>query len=315
MRVTPNFAITAGKFKVPFGIERLQPDGALRFMERGLPNNLIPNGDVGVEASGEANHGTIAYALAIQNGVADGTGSDANGDVPNKNGQDYTGRLFLRPWTQEEGSLLQHLGFGAAAGFSEGHGSEGRTLLPSYISPGQLTVFQYSNAASSTVVADGDRVRLSPQLYYTYGPLSVLGEYVRVSQDVSRTDSLSTVRLTNQAWQTEIGYFITGEEARYAGVVPRSSFGQGGGTGAVELAARFGSLTLDSAAFSADGMALADPTLSIRSERAWALGVNWYLNSAVKTVLDFERTRFVGGSVQGDRPTENALFSRFELSF
>ena len=44
----PWFAVTAGKFKVPVGLERLQSANDIRFVERAFPTSLLPNRDLGV---------------------------------------------------------------------------------------------------------------------------------------------------------------------------------------------------------------------------------------------------------------------------
>ena len=46
--------VQAGKYKTPFGIERLQSANALMFIERALPNNLVPNRDLGFMLLGPA---------------------------------------------------------------------------------------------------------------------------------------------------------------------------------------------------------------------------------------------------------------------
>ena len=59
-----------------------------------------------------------------------------------------------------------------------------------------------------------------------------------------------------------------------------------------------------------------DPAKSIRKAFAWAVGLNWYLSRNIKQVVDFERTTFTGGAADGaDRPAENALFIRTQISF
>ena len=44
--------------------------------------------------------------------------------------------------------------------------------------------------------------------------------------------------------------------------------------------------------------------------------MNWYLNQNVKASLNYDRTRFDGGAVDGgDRPDEKAIFTRLGLAF
>ena len=47
-RFKPEFQLTAGKFKSPVGLERLQSATDIRFVARGLPTNLVPNRDIGL---------------------------------------------------------------------------------------------------------------------------------------------------------------------------------------------------------------------------------------------------------------------------
>ena len=59
----------------------------------------------------------------------------------------------------------------------------------------------------------------------------------------------------------------------------------------------------------------ANPASVARSARAWAVGLNWYLNKNLRVMLDYERTKFDGGAATGDREDENILFSRFQIAF
>ena len=63
-------------------------------------------------------------------------------------------------------------------------------LLPSFRTPGQSTFFRFrafgTTATAAGTIADGERTRIAPQLYYYVGSLGLLGEYTEVSQDVSR---------------------------------------------------------------------------------------------------------------------------------
>jgi phosphate-selective porin OprO/OprP len=80
----------------------------------------------------------------------------------------------------------------------------------------------------------------------------------------------------------------------------------------LELAGRYGQMTLDEDAFSGG---FADISKSAEEAQAFALGVNWYMAKMVKFVFNYEQTSFEGGSTQGDRPTEHAILSRFQIGF
>ena len=68
---TPVFRVQAGKFKEPLGLERLQSESNTLFIERGLPSDLAPNRDVGVQLHGELCGKSVSYALALVDGVQD----------------------------------------------------------------------------------------------------------------------------------------------------------------------------------------------------------------------------------------------------
>ncbi len=304
----PQLGLRFGKFKPPVGLERLQSATNLMFVERALPTALVPNRDLGVQLQGVVGGGLLSYALGVFNGVNDGGMADTDTD----NAKEVAARLFAQPFQASESDALRRLGFGVAATRGAVHGTLTSVSLPSYSSPGQLAFFRYraDGKATGTAIASGDHVRLAPQGWYYRGPLSVLGEYVISRQAVALDTASATLR--NRAWQVAAAYAVTGEDAGAKGIRPRSVFDPAKGSwGAIELTARVHQLRLDDDAFPR----FADPTASARSARAWAAGLNWYLNPNVKLVLDYERTRFAGGAKTGDRAPERALFSRIQFAF
>ena len=71
----PEASLRVGKFKGPFGLERLQSATSLMFLERGFPTSLGPNRDVGIQLSENSERG-FSHAVGVFNGVADGGSSD-----------------------------------------------------------------------------------------------------------------------------------------------------------------------------------------------------------------------------------------------
>lgn len=291
LRLGPEVAVRAGKFKPPVGLERLQSATDLRFAERGLPNNLVPNRDIGLQVSGDLAGGVAAYALGMFNGVPDyGFGDGDAGDD-----KDVAARVFFQPFVRAAGPL-QGLGVGAAASTGIERGTAAAPGLPAYRTPGQQVFFRYraDGTAPNTTVADGARRRIAPQGYFHTGPLGLLAEYTFSSQEVRR-DTAALARLTHRAWQVAASWFLTGERASYRAVAPRRPFDPAtGGWGAVEIAARHSVLAIDPNAFPA----FANPDAAARSARAWALGVNWHLARSVKLMVDYERTSFAGGAAE-----------------
>jgi phosphate-selective porin OprO/OprP len=321
-RILPWLAVQAGKFKGPVGLERLQPDQYNRFMELGLPSDLVPNRDLGVEIGGDILGGTFGYALGEFDGVVDGNSTDANSnpDADSNDGKkDTEGRLFSQPFVNSGIYALRGLGLGIAGTYVQTVGSPTNSLLASYKTTGQNTFFSYRTGATGTY-ADGRRERWSPQAYYYVGPFGALAEYVESEQDVSRQISTTVKRsgrVDNSAYQVSLSYFLTGENATFNSITPKTTFHTGGGGwGAWEVVARYGELKIDNKAFTGGAQSFADPTASPRNARATGVGINWWLNANVKWVLDYEWTQFEGGATNnGNRPDERALTTRFALTF
>ena len=285
--------LRVGKFKPPIGLERLQSATDVRFVERGLPTNLVPNRDVGLQIFGDLAGGHLSYAVGVFNGVAD----LGNGDGDVTNDKDFEGRLFAR---------VGGLGLGIAAGTGTEHGTVAASVLPSYVSPGQQTLFRYRDSS----VADGRRVRVAPQAYWYVGPVGVLGEYVISGQDVTRTTS--SIRITNRAWQVAVSWFVTGEKASFTTVAPRRPFDpKTKSWGALEIGARYGELHPDEDAFPT----FAVVTNSVRSAKAWGAGITWHLAPGVRVAANYERTTFTAGATTGDRVPETFVVARIQQSF
>jgi phosphate-selective porin OprO and OprP len=330
-RLKPWAVITAGKFKVPVGLERLQSATDLRFIERALPTSLVPNRDLGLQFGGDVAGGLLNYSVGYFNGVSDGGSSDGNTPMPdaeNDTNGDWAARVFLQPFINSDSFAWRGLGFGIAGTFVDSTGSTTTALLPSYRTPGQQTFFSYraTTAASGTTpavsgtFADGERLRWTPQAYYSVGSFSVLGEYVNVSQDVTRATPTAGVRsatLDNTAWQVQLAWFATGEDEAFRGYTPGSVFSLDDHRwGAWELVARYHELDIDNDAFVGGANSFANPDSAASKASAWGVGVNWYLNQNYKWSVNYDVTSFAGGAAGGaDRPDEKAVFTRFALQF
>jgi phosphate-selective porin OprO and OprP len=299
LRYFPKATLRAGKFKAPFGLERLQSATDILFVERGLPTALVPNRDLGVQLSGDLAKGRLNYAAGVFNGTPDGGSVDADSDI----GKDTVLRVFATPFqTAAAGHPLKGLGFGVAASIGSQRGA-----LPSFKTAGQATFFGYASGAA----ASGNRTRVSPQAQYYQGPLGLFAEYVQSNQRIVRGAAAAIVN--NSAWQVAGSYLLTGE-TKARGLVPLQAMDPGKrGWGAWEIAGRFGHLKVDPVVYS---KGLADPASAARRARAWAAGLNWYLNGNVKTALDYEQTSFEGGAAAGGRrPRESTILSRIQVGF
>ncbi|HEY3284445.1 MAG TPA: porin [Armatimonadota bacterium] len=302
LTLRPEAQLRAGKFKEPLSLERLQSGTDLLFPERSVTNNLAPNRDVGIQLSGDVARGTITYALGGFNGVADGGSSDGDGGTD----KDLAWRVFAQPWRNKQGSPLQSLGFGVAGTYG---GREESLSSVAYKTAGRTTFFRYDPAA----VGIGTQTRLAPQLYYYAGPFGLLGEYITSHQSAQK--GATRASLSNHGWFAQVSYVLTGEKAGYKSVVPSKPFDLDSHQwGAWELAVRYAVTQIDPKAFA---LGLSDPSTSAGQAKAWTLGVNWYLNKAVKVQLNWERTDFDRAiKIGSTKPSHEDLFaSRFQVAF
>jgi phosphate-selective porin OprO/OprP len=324
---SPALQLQGGRFKPPVGLEYLQSDGYMSFNERSLATDLIPGRDLGFELHGNLFGGVLSYAAGIFNGVGDNQRNTT--DIGFQDDREFDGRLFVQPFKTTSIAALQNLGVGV--GGSWGHSSITNTLdlpnttggtLPGFITDGQQQFFAY-NPATGGVVANAVHWRLSPQGYYYYGPLGLLGEYVVSDQGVENTVSHTTADLENTAWEISGGWVLTGEDASYNGVTPRHPFDpRNGGWGAWQLVGRYAELNVDKAAFPD----FANPATSASGAQAWAVGLNWYLNNNIRIDASFSRTTFTGGGAATGASAlsppgsvtshpEEVFFTRVQLSF
>jgi phosphate-selective porin OprO/OprP len=301
----PAFRIRAGKAKTPFGMERLHSASNMLFMERALPNALVPNRDVGIQALGDIGGGLVSYLGGVMNGVPDG----GSAEIDTTDSKDVAGRLIVRPFgrlpaTNPVRGL--NLAISGAAGRAAGTAALPTLRTQTLSQP----FFSFAGGTGGTV-ADGTRTRYSPQLWYFYRAFGGWAEYVHTGTRVRRGAAIEDV--AHDAWQVAGSWVVTGENATDAGtgVRPRAGFDFGNGNwGAWQIAARYHSLHVDDDAFALD---LAAPGAS-RSADAWTVGLNWYLTGNIRYTTNFERTVF-DDDPDGPRRAENALAFRTQISF
>lgn len=310
LRFSSAVRLRAGKAKVPVGLEALLEDANLPFVERGLPSNLAPVRDLGLQLTGEPLGGRLVYAVGVFNGVPDG----ASGDGDNSDDKDFAARLMFRPFQRpaSEPPAPVGLAFGVGASYGDQSGTASAPNLPSYRSPSLQPVFTYRNdgTGAGTAVADGQRVRLAPQMWLYSGPWLVFAEWTESRQEV-RVDTASA-ELVHRAWQVAGLWAITGESVTERGAAPRRPFDpKARAWGGLLLSIRYGELEADRDAFPL----FADPTRSVARIANSGASLGWSLNRAVKLVVDYQHTTFEGGGSGGDRETEQALLTRVQLNF
>jgi phosphate-selective porin OprO/OprP len=300
-RFSPAFIVRIGKGKTPFGLERLTPVSTIVFFERGLPNAIVPNRDVGIQVLGDLPGGKVSYAAAVMNGVPDG----GSGDADNDDGKDLVGRIAIRPFgAQPTDPKKQDPLKGLTLALAGTTGNQSGPLATIRTASLAQTFLSYSGAA-----ADGRLTRYSPQASYYYKRFGSYAEYVHTSVPM-RTLSLRR-EIAHAAWQVAGSFALTsGDTVTERGVRPLHNFDFGGGhPGALLLSARYHALSADEEAI-ALGLASAG---SSPEAKAWTLGLNWYVNPNLKYVVNFERTTF-GGNEAPPRRAEEAIVFRAQVS-
>lgn len=289
-----------GKFKTPLGLEDLRSDSEASFSERSLASDVVPLREVGAQLSGAVLHHSISYAIGYFNGTTDGS----NGNFQWRTSNEGVARIFLQPFLTTRPKPLRGLGVGAGGSFAEESGK-----LPSFKTVGQNIFFKYSTKA----IADGQHNRVSPQAWYYWGPVGLIGEYTISSQQVR--NGLFARRLSNQAWQATASFMLTGEKNSYAGMRPRHAFEPQKGLrhlGGWEVAARYSQLRVDRNAFPL----FANSKTAAAGAAEWGLALNWYLNRYARVMNAYEHTSFQMASPQpAPLHRENVLMSRLQLAF
>jgi phosphate-selective porin OprO/OprP len=312
--------LRVGKFKPPIGLERLQTDAYVPLPERALDSNLSAQRDVGAELWGDIANAAVHYELVWLNGNPDGTLND----VDDEHAKTYGGRLFFRPF--QLGDLhAGDLGFGFAfeTGNEKGsnvvtNGVASNTWLPTFKSVSQNTIYSYVSSTTDptlTVFASHRHTRLNPQLYYFYGPVGLLAEWVHEYQELGKGASVGAVN--HQAGHVTASFAIGGDNS-YEGVRPKAPASWATkDIGAIELVVRYGWLDLDNAGFT--NSVFADPSKSVTKAEEWTFGANWWLNRNVKLYAMWGRTTFEGGAgttkAVANRPTENVGIARVQVAF
>lgn len=308
VKLFPELRFRFGKFKVPFGLQRLQPASSLAFAERAFPTEISPNRDLGVQVSGDVADAVFSYAVGVFNGNVDNSTIDAELD----DDKEVAARLFLQPFRRTHIEPLRGLGFGGAFTYGVRNGGMQSPNVLAIRSFGQAQIFSFAAGTTSldTTVAAGPRLRWTAQASYYFRRIGLLGEYVSTTYNIQKGASSDRVGLS--AWQVEATFLLTRDEAVYTGVVPRRPFApRARSWGAVELAVRYSGLRIDQNAF--DG-GFSDPKKSVRSAQNFVVGANWYMTANTRLSLDYARTDFSGGAADDDRAPENSFIGRMQFA-
>lgn len=260
-----------GQFWEPLSLEQLTLDVEADFMERSLMNALSPARNIGAAIHDDYG-GRFTWWLGAF--VDDGSGDPAiaQGDGDHA----ITARIAGLPYDTAGDESFVHVGASASYRTPTDGTVVYATRPESHLAP----IF-----ATTGTLSGVDRVvLLGAEVAVQSGPLHASAEVLE-----SQLDATAHGDPTFPGWYVNAGWFITGEHQGYNhadGVItsPRviQPWGENGGLGAFELVGRISQLDLDSG--DVRGGTVTDAIV----------GLNWYLNHALRFDLDLVRSHLQG---------------------
>lgn len=275
--------VKGGRFKMPFGLEQNTGATDVDFAYRSLASSTIaPGRDRGVVVYGE-----IGY-LGYEAGMFDDDGDNGELKEPQfvEAGEDLkgVGHSFAGRLTVDLFRLLpvpdklKGVNFGFA--YTTADVPEGLNSLRGQSVWGTEDYFE-------PVYVKGRRQRVGGQFDWTPGPAGFKAEWMQSREErtgqSNRNEDLSDFLGTG--WYVSGTWFVTGED-KDNDINPRHPLFQGG-SGAIEVGARFDRLAFGSATEA--GTAFTNPRsdhLVTNSDRVWTFGVNWMPNRRVRVITN-----------------------------
>jgi phosphate-selective porin OprO and OprP len=271
--------VRGGRFKIPFGAERIASIRDLGFARRSVvTETLSPGRDTGVELSGRLFGDVLTYLTGVFQ--HDGSLPPDADDEQWSGRHTVAGRLLVAPFAGSGPRVLRRVDLGL--GYTRGQLSEGLH------SPALRTTGEYDAFAPMYVA--GHRQRLGLDASVTHGPVFVRGEYLRMWDQRHRQglDGGDLPDLVAGGWYVSGTWMMVGDLRNGASAPRRPLFR--GGAGAVQLAARAEALGFHS------DPDWDDPFRNPRAAnvlgndyRAWTAGINWYPVRSVKLQFNFVR--------------------------
>lgn len=289
VRIATALEVRAGKFKMPFGYERLTSVGDLDFAFRTLLSDIVaPGRDVGVQVHG----GLFRRVMTYQAGVFRHDGDNARlreevfllpGEPTPKPDRSVAARVLVEPLRHSRGSRdLRRLYLGVA--FTQSDVPEGLNSLH-----GESV---FGSEFSERMYVLGHRRRIGTEAAWMPGPFSIKSEYARANEQRKRQglldDDISD--FVSSAWYLSGTWTVAGR--RKDNGEPQTPIFQGG-PGAIDLAVRYERMSFRSVLKQGTPFVnpRADPLFG-NTETVWTVGVSWYLNKWGKVVVNGLQERF-----------------------
>jgi phosphate-selective porin len=293
--------VKGGRFKIPFGEERLTSIASLDFINRSLASEaLTPGRDTGLELNGRLFDSVLSYKAGIFQ--HDGDVSRAGTDAPAE--RTGAGTLTVAPFAHADSKALKSIEFGGAA--AVGDVPEGLNGLRA------RTVGGYEAIAPHFVA--GRRIRLGAHAGWSGGPVAIRGEYLQ-ARDERKGQSLAGDDLPDVIGR---GGYVSGvwtAIGELKGGGPKQGL-NAGRPGAIQFAGRMEWLGFASPAGIGEPLRNQRASNVMRNDlRAATLGVNWYPIRFVKLQFNFVRET-LGDPERSPNPANPVVYSRvFRVQF
>ncbi|MFC7334240.1 porin [Rhodocista pekingensis] len=281
----PGWRFEIGLMQPPFTLDDATGSNDIPFIERSAITNTITNivasesrAAVGVRKTG-SNYMVAAYLTGDQAAISPVGGDDQLAAI---------GRgAFLVHSAQN-----QEVAIGASAG---------TVITPRQgTGPGAARPYLFADRPENrigggTLLVSGGTLDLEDYTVWggdigaSFNNFWAAAEYY--AQDVETRDSPATVAdegadLSFEGYYVSLGYILTGEHRKYnigtggwSGVVPSAPFNSQGGIGAWELGVRY----------SVNDLQDPDYVTPLEGKQTvWTFGVNWYVNAAIRFMLNYQ---------------------------
>jgi phosphate-selective porin len=291
-RTMDSIQITAGRFKVPFGLEQNTGKSSTDFAYRTLASSTIaPGRDTGGMVNGRFFGRGLTYELGVfqhdgDNGRRKELQFIQDGEETNEPGPSVAGRVtaaILRPFGAPDAINGLRLGFA----YTTSETPEGLNSLRGQSIFGTANYFD-------RVYVKGRRQRYGGEASFTPGPLGFKYEWMQSREERegqgNRDQDLSDFLGTG--WYASGTWILTGENKSDEIEPDKPLFG--GGLGAIEIGVRYEELEFDSARH--EGTAFNNPrsdNLIPATDKAWTFGLNWFTSKWVRVVVNGIREEFV----------------------
>ncbi len=281
---TPIGNVRAGHFKEPFGLEQMTSSNYNTFIERGLPDALVPARNTGVMLHDHTGD-RFTWAAGLFREADDSGGTDDGEGKLN-----VTARVTFLPVHAGEGRRLLHLGL------SYSLKDLGRDDFRFATGP---EAHQAPDVVDTTPFAADEFSIYGAEIAWIAGRFWAAGEHMVADGDAPALGDPSFDGTYVQA-----GVFLTPDHRHYRTSTgtfdrhrPAKNFGEGGG--AWEIAVRYSTLDLS------DAMVAGGELENL------AFAVNWYLNPATRLMFNYVR------SERDDLTDAGADFfiTRFQIDF